>query len=108
MSDTGSRWRSAALAQATSAEWVYAALMRRWKIVTAGSVLIVALSIWWSDYTGRHPAPGSHSVDLTPLGPLVLGIAALLLLWIIAFISWYFQTLRKMRRGSQAPPDQFQ
>ena len=81
--------------------------MPRWVIVTVGSVLIVALSVWWSDYTGRHPAPGSHSVDLTPLGPIVLGIAALLLLWIIAFVSWYFQTLRKMRRVQQAPPDQF-
>jgi len=79
--------------------------MRRWKIVTVGTALIVALSLWWSDYTARHPAPGSHSVDLTPLGPIVLGIAALLLLWIVAFVSWYFETLRNMRREPQGPPE---
>jgi len=79
--------------------------MRGWKNVAVASVLIAALSVGWAKWTANHPAPGSHSVDLAPVGPIVLGIVALLVLWIASFVRWYVDTLRRTRRDAEERPD---
>ena len=78
--------------------------MARWKVVSLASVLIVALSYGGSIIKARY-FPAAHSVDLTPLGPILLGIFALLALWVVAFASWFVETLRKPPDDERRPHD---
>jgi len=67
-------------------------------LVTFGSAIIVMLSVAGAIITARY-FPSAHSVDLKPLGPILLGIDALLVLWVGAFGSWIIKTLRKTPSG---------
>jgi hypothetical protein len=82
---------------------VYASVVPRWKLLILGSVIIIVLSGGGAIIKARF-FPAAHSVDLTPLGPIILGIFALLVLWIGAFAAWIVESLRKSPDGQEGSP----
>jgi hypothetical protein len=72
----------------------------RWKFVVLASLIIVVLSGGAAIVKARY-FPGAHSVDLTPLGPILLGVLALILLWIGAFAVWIVESVRKSPDGQE-------
>lgn len=61
------------------------------------SAIIVAVSVAGAIITARY-FPSAHTVDFAPLGPILIGLVALLILWIGAYGSWLVATLRKPPR----------
>jgi cadmium resistance protein CadD (predicted permease) len=75
-------------------------------LVAFGTVVIVVLSVGAAIVKARY-VPAGHSVDLTPLGPILLGIVALALLWVGAFVAWLVGTLRKSPKEQEGSPRSF-
>jgi hypothetical protein len=63
-------------------------------VATALSVIVVGLcGIWYNRITAD--AGPDRSVDLRPLGPIVVGAALLFAIWFVAILAHAFRTIRR-------------
>jgi hypothetical protein len=61
--------------------------------------VLIGCAVWYHGVTsGNGP---DHSVDLRPLAPILIGVAALALIWLVAAIAWISGLAARQREAGR-------